>query len=90
MSVLINHLSEMDYLPVDPESQPPENYSLVVEKALQCRLPEHYREFLDYFPRTGRAIWKAAYASTARMKNIPTPKYAGPLCSGMKIASWVE
>ena len=71
MSVLINHLAEMDYLPVDPESQPPENYSLVIEKALQCRLPEHYREFIDYFPRTGACYLESCICLDRKDEKYP-------------------
>tara|TARA_R110000824_G_scaffold127250_3_gene287290 strand:+ start:712 stop:1218 length:507 start_codon:yes stop_codon:yes gene_type:complete len=53
MPVLINHLLEMGYLAVDPESDPPDDYSSVIQKALACQLPAHYREFIDHFPRTG-------------------------------------
>jgi len=74
MSVLINHLFEMGYLPVNPASAPPEDYASVIQTALECQLPAQYRDFIDHFPRTGSCYLETCIRLDNKDSQYPEPE----------------
>lgn len=53
MSEMIDHLHELGYEAVHPETPAPPGYADGLEEALGCRLPDDYLEFIREFPLTG-------------------------------------
>ena len=53
MSRLIDHLHDLGYEAVHPGTPVPSGYVDGLERALGCRLPDDYLEFIREFPLTG-------------------------------------